>query len=412
MLHVTGGAVHDPAGKRGGAGVRVAVTIGAIREAWTGADLSSGEVMALLARHRSMAPAQRILSPFVIELPAVDRGPLGGRVAVVAGRAQPAPVRVVVAGDASALEPHPAPLGSPPLGQLRRPGHAERPLVTVEAFRLLMAPIERPASAGVVEPLQVTPGPADQRELTPGVIRVAAGAALVAHPGVEPPTARHQPGDFLVTLEAADGHLFLTPPAMALHALQRPLQILVRLGEGTRRDLSGERTTEASECQRNEAMSHHSQVAPRATTTATWMSTASSAAIATGRCSTCQYRNTSCVASSMRACCASAISRRASRSIARSICRSFLRRRKPRASHRPRSLRAARRRARSSATIRHSVPHSPRRAAGACPAASVVSIRSGASPLARAISSSSSLRRAPISSMVSSTPSLLRGMRA
>src|SRR5207245_531749 len=111
---------------------------------------------------------------------------------------QPAPVWVVVAGDARALEPHPAPVWSPPLGQLRRPGHAERPLVTVEAFRLLMAPIERPASAGVVEPLPVTPGPADQRELTPGMIRVAGGAALVAHPGMEPPTALHQPGDFLV----------------------------------------------------------------------------------------------------------------------------------------------------------------------------------------------------------------------
>src|SRR5882762_11698510 len=123
------------------------------------------------------------------------------------------------------------------------------------------------------------------------MIGVAAGAALVAHAGMEPPPALHEPADLFVAREAAGGHLFLRPAAVALHALQCTLQVLMRLGEGTRRDLGGEGAAEARERQRDETISHHSHVAPRATTTATWMSTAIRAAIATGRCSTCQYRN-------------------------------------------------------------------------------------------------------------------------
>src|SRR4029077_18725345 len=59
--HVTGGAVHDAAGERRGSGVRVVVTVGAIREVWTGHHFARGEVMTLLARDSSVAPTQRIL---------------------------------------------------------------------------------------------------------------------------------------------------------------------------------------------------------------------------------------------------------------------------------------------------------------------------------------------------------------
>src|SRR5216683_3156090 len=145
------------------------------------------------------------------------------------------------------------------------------------------------------------------------MIGVAAGAALRAHGGMEAPPPLHEPGDLLVTLEAARGHLFLAPAAVAGDALERSLQPLVRLGQRARRDLGGDRSAEADEGQREAGISHQSHVAPMATTTATWMSTAIKAAIATGRCSTCQYRNTSCVASSIRTCCASDISRRARR---------------------------------------------------------------------------------------------------
>ena len=97
-----------------------------------------------------------------------------------------------------------------------------------------MAAVERPAGAGVVELIAVAARPADQRKVAPGMIGVAAGTALVADAGMEPPPTIHEPGDFLVAFEAAGRHVFLPSAAVALGAPQRTLQILMGLGEGTR----------------------------------------------------------------------------------------------------------------------------------------------------------------------------------
>src|SRR2546427_973 len=224
---VAGSAVHDSAGEGGRAGVRVRVAVRAIRERRGADHLPRRESVTLLARHFAVATAQRIAGAVVIELAPVDGLEIRRPVAVTARRAEAPAVDVLVTGDAIPLEPHPAPLRRAPPGQLRGWGDPQGRLVAVGAGGLLMAPLELPSRAGVVEALGVAARPADQREVLAGVLGVAAGAALLAHAGVEPTPPLHEPTDLLMTVEAAGGHVLFAPPAVASDALQRPFQLLM-----------------------------------------------------------------------------------------------------------------------------------------------------------------------------------------
>src|SRR4029077_8708512 len=154
-------------------------------------------------------------------------------------------------------------------------------------------------------------GPADQREVLAGVLGVATGAGLGAHAGVQSPIPLSEPADLFVAIHAQPGHLRLAARSVtagvALHALQPTFQPLVRTGERSGRDLPpGHRRCAETQQREHERAPHHNQVAPSATTTMTCTSTATSAAIATGRWNTCQYRKMAWVASRIRTCWANA----------------------------------------------------------------------------------------------------------
>jgi len=103
--------------------------------------------------------------------------------------------------------------------------------MTVGALDRPVSPIQRPTRQGVVETLRIVVGPADEGELPTGMVGVAAGALLLLLPRVVAAPLLLQPGDFLVTLEAENGHLLLAPTAVAVDAAQRSFELGVRLGE-------------------------------------------------------------------------------------------------------------------------------------------------------------------------------------
>ncbi len=129
---------------------------------------------------------------------------------------------------------------------------------------------------------------------------------------MEPAIPLREPSHVPMAGQAAPLHGFFSA-AMATGAFESAFELLVDPGQWAGRHLALERLSDGTmeqppESDQPDGPDHQNQVIPIPTTTPTWITTATSAASANGRCATCQRRNTRWVASSMRTCWVNAIS--------------------------------------------------------------------------------------------------------
>jgi len=125
------------------------------------------------------------------------------------------------------------------------------------------------------------------------MIGMTGRAGRAARPAVKATALLRQPADVLVAAGAEPVHRLGVPGPMTLPAAQRSLQPGMGLRQRTGRDLPAGRRCpgqEPGQQQRRPSPGYQSHVAPTATTTPTWTSTATRAPIANGRCATCQSR--------------------------------------------------------------------------------------------------------------------------
>lgn len=192
-------------------------------------------IVARGARHRGVAPAQRVAGPVVVEAGLPDLVPAGRRVASLTVRAEPPRVRVGMAARAGRLEAEPGGVvvalpdarGGRALLVLR--------LVAVAAGQCGVLPVERVARVGVVEPVRAPRIPAHEREVGAGVVRVALRALGLACARVEAAVLLPHPGDLRVAGEAARAHVGAR--GMAREAPGDGIQLVVRRRERPRRHL-------------------------------------------------------------------------------------------------------------------------------------------------------------------------------
>ena len=207
----------------------------------TGPAVVSG-CMAFLAGRAQMRSSQLEARFGVIEMLLVDFGalPASSRVALLAVGAKPAPVLVLVAR--SALRRNAKPCAAQVLGPqqgVRLRCNVPR-LMTAPATDPGVLPIQCVSRFGVVKALRRRI-PVQQVELLTIVIGVALHARRAFRPflgkgRVQPPLLMQFAGNFAMALKAAElrrprGNL------MALHAVCRAVQVLVRAGKWPRRDL-------------------------------------------------------------------------------------------------------------------------------------------------------------------------------
>ncbi len=227
--------------------------------------------VALGAGHLAMSTGKRIVGARVIELR--SRLP---PFEVMAGRAvlaQGASVDVLMASGTGLLEPQPPGPRAGPLGERRRRSGGKRRIVAIPAFRLGVLTHQGPPGLSVIELLGTPARPFDQREIPPSMVGMALGTGCVRVLRMEAAVLLNQPAHVLVAGEATLRHRFLAP-AVARGAFERPLQLGVRLGQRSRRDLGRDHgALEEGESQPDDqppvAMGHQSHVAPTETTTAT-----------------------------------------------------------------------------------------------------------------------------------------------
>lgn len=180
-----------------------------------------------------MLVSQRITGPIVVE--ARGGAPLAGIVALGAVVPQAAPVDVLMATDAAAVQPHELRLtGGQPGGwrYLKLPG------MTVATSLAGMTLEQGPPGPAVIETVPASIGPLDQMEIGAGVVRVTGCAGLTPYlsPGVVALLLTIEPGNVLVATQTIGVHRFLAT-AVALGALQGSIQLGVRLCQGPGGDL-------------------------------------------------------------------------------------------------------------------------------------------------------------------------------
>lgn len=243
--------------------------------------------MALIAGHGSVASGEGVAGRVVAEAGGDSPGP--GVVAGAAGISERSPMGVIMAGAASRFETGPPRLAV--CRQGRRRGPPVRLGVALGALHLPVGLLQSPSGPLVVEAFRGAPGPLDQLELDPGVIRMTgrAGSATDAGAPVQPASSHREPPDVSMAGDASLRHPG-PAPGMTAGALERPFEVPVGASQGARGDLGGKSVawrgprSQARQDERGPEQScYHSQVMPVATTTPTWSSTATRAVTANGR---------------------------------------------------------------------------------------------------------------------------------